>query len=327
MLILLITLAITIALLALLIALIWCITRFIAKRKYKKTIRYKRFGYTTIAFASIWTIMLVYGYKWGRWRYEVVKWTFKDCRLPKDFDGYRIVHISDMHIEGFDDNPAYLDTMVNAINKLSPDLICFTGDLVSFKHDGLIPHLETLKKLKSRDGIVSILGNHDYAVYERKFEKEEMEADRKELIRLQREELNWKLLLNENLTLYHGNDSIAIIGVENQACGPHQKVRRGNLAEAIKGTEKMFQILLSHDPSHWDAEVKGYTDIPLTLSGHTHAMQFKILGWTPCRWFYKRSDGPYKEGKQQIYVNIGLGELMPFRIGATPEITLITLRK
>lgn len=295
---------------------------------FRYKLKYKRFGLVSLVLALVWSLLVLYGYSFGRFKYEVNEVELADERVPEAFDGYRIVHISDLHLGGFIGHEAFVDTLVSVVNNLQPDLICFTGDLVSISSEEAIPFIRPLRNLRARDGVISILGNHDYAVYNRNLNDEtERELDRLKLIELQRDSMDWKLLLNENFTLRHGQDSLCIIGLENQACGVHQKVRRGNLGIAMEGTEGSYRILLSHDPSQWDAEVLGQTDIPLTLSGHTHAMQFKVFGWTPCRWLYDRSDGMYQEGEQRIYVNIGLGELMPFRIGAEPEITVLTLVK
>lgn len=306
---------------------IYLIAKVIGKYTHHKP-KYRTFGYVSLFLALLWTVLALYGYCFGRFKYEVNEITLKDERLPDAFNGYRIVHISDLHLGGFIGHEAFVDTLVSVVNDLQPDLICFTGDLVSISHDEALPFVRSLRNLKARDGVVSILGNHDYGVYNRSSKNdEEREIDRAKLIDIQKDSLDWKLLLNENITIVHGQDSLCIVGLENQACGVHQKVRRGNLHKAMQGTDGSYRILLSHDPSQWDAEVVGRTDIPLTLSGHTHAMQFKVLGWTPCRWLYDRSDGLYQEGEQRIYVNIGLGELMPFRIGAVPEITVLNLVK
>ena len=137
--------------------------------------------------------------------------------------------------------------------------------------------------------------------------------------------MGWRLLMNEHWVLHHGDDSIAIVGVENTSTSPHFP-KRGDLWKAIHGTEGMFRILLSHDPTHWDMGVIG-KDVPLTLSGHTHSMQFSLLGWSPIGHFYKQSKGLYRKGNQLLYINIGLGEtIFPARIGAMPEITKIVLR-
>lgn len=308
-------------------ALVWLLSKKVAKL-LKKKIYYCRFGLFSLALSLVWNLMLLYGYSFGRFRYEVKEIEYESKTIPEAFDGYRIVQISDFHIGGFENHEAFVDTLVSVINRQHPDLICFTGDFVSLSHEEAIPFIKTIRKLNARDGVVSVLGNHDYAVYQYKLRtEEEREADRNKLVTLQRDSMDWRLLLNEHFTIRHGNDSICIIGVENQACGWKQKVRRGDLRAAMQGTEGSFQVLLSHDPTHWDAEVLNQTDIQLTLSGHTHAMQFELFGWTPCSWFFKRSNGLYKEGEQCLYVNKGIGELMPFRIGATPEITVITLKR
>lgn len=324
---LLITLLATNLLLFLLPAFLWYILKVVSGCLGKK-IRYKRFALFSIIACLLWTLLALYGYAFGRFRYEVNRVEVVDDRIPEAFDGYRIAHISDLHLGGFSGHEAFVDSIVSIINHEHVDLVCFTGDLVSISHNEAIPFIQILRRLQARDGVVSVLGNHDYGVYERQFlTEEEREADRRELIKLQRDSMDWRLLLNEHFTICHGSDSLCILGLENQACGLSRKVRRGDLQAAMHGTEDAYQILLSHDPSQWDAEVVGKTDIALTLSGHTHAMQFKLLGWTPCRWFFHRSDGLYEEGSQRLYVNIGLGELLPFRIGANPEITLIDLKK
>lgn len=321
------TYLITSGILTFLIFLLWFFTSIILRfLRSRRRVSYRRFGYVNIILALLWAGSLIYGFQWGRWRHEVKDYTYADSRIPHGFDGYRIVHISDLHLEGFVDNPVYLDTLIQTINRLHPDLICFTGDLVSISHHGVKTFQSVLSHLTARDGVVSVLGNHDYGVYCPHLDSLQQEKDCQQVIDFQRNVLGWKLLLNESLILHHNGDSIAILGSENQNCGPHQKVHRGNLNQTMKGTSGMFQLLLTHDPTHWDAEVVGHTDIPLTLSGHTHAMQFMVFGITPCNLFFPRSHGEYRVGRQTIYVNIGLGQLMPFRIGATPEITLITLK-
>lgn len=320
---------VVIIMMAILFTLPWLLINLVRRMRHRPSIRYRRFGYTTLGFSVFCILLIFYGYLFGRWRYEVKTWDFVDARIPASFDDYRVVHISDLHLEGFEDNPAHLDTLIKHINEQDADLICFTGDLVSFNHEGLLPFISKLRAMRAKDGIVSILGNHDYAVYDFGLDSLGSESDRKKLIDLVRDSLHWQLLLNEHTFIHRGNDSIAIVGSENQACGygTRKKVHRGNLAQAMLGTEDCFQILLSHDPTHWDAEVVGKTHIPLTLSGHTHAMQIKVFDITPCSLLYKRSNGAYREGNQQLYVNIGLGQLAPFRIGATPEITTIRMKK
>lgn len=285
------------------------------------------FAWCSAGLAVLWWAMYAYGHYWGRFRYEVNPLDYRSHLLPASFQDYRIVHISDLHLDGWQGHEHKLEHFVEVINSLQPDAIVFTGDLVSFNYREALPFTNILSLLKARDGVFSILGNHDYDPYEGGITPTERQANLQTLVNLQRDTLQWRLLLNEHAIIRRGTDSIAIIGVENQSCGAHQVIRRGRLDEAMSGTDGLFRILLSHDPSHWRAEVVGQTDIPLTLSGHTHAMQFRIFGFTPSRWVYPDCDGRYDVGPQTLYVNIGLGGTLPMRIGATPEITLITLRR
>lgn len=304
------------------------VVAWIASLIFSFRLHYMPFLAASAILAAAWILALAYGYAFGRFRYEVknVEIAFDD--LPQSFDGYRIVQISDLHLDGWRGKAKFSDKIVTKINSLHPDAICFTGDLVSLTHHELDAALiASLRQLHATDGVYSVLGNHDYAPYVH-FASERQRAEAvNELIRKEREELGWNLLLNESCVISRGSDSIAILGVENQSCGVHKVIRRGNLKKAMQGCENMFRILLSHDPTHWRAEVLPNTDIPLTLSGHTHAMQMRIFGFSPCRWLYSEYDGLYSSGKQSLYVNIGLGGTLPFRLGASPEITLLTLKR
>lgn len=302
-------------------AVLWPVVRL-----FHGHLAWRPFAWAGVALLSLWWVLFVWGNRVGRFRYEVKLVDFVHQALPPAFNGYRIVHISDLHLDGWQGQTARLQHIVDSINRLEPDLIVFTGDLVSFDYRELAPHSAVLASLRARDGVVSILGNHDYDPYAPHLTSQERQQKVDSLIAMQCNELGWNLLLNEHLILRRGHDSLAIIGVENQSCGAHKVIRRGRLAQAMQGTEGMFRILLSHDPSHWRAEVLGQTDIPLTLSGHTHAMQFRLFGFTPSRWIYPECDGRYNQDGQTLYVNIGLGGTLPMRIGATPEVTLFTLR-
>lgn len=269
-------------------------------------------------------LFIAYGSLIGRNLFEVknVDITFEN--LPDRFDGYRIVQISDIHASSFVEREDQLAKAVGMINSLEPDLIVFTGDLITLSPDELNTLTGPLSELKAKDGIMSVLGNHDYSMYSNA-SAQQKEEHLKTLIAKEKE-LGWDLLLNEHRIIRRGGDSIAVIGVENTSPSRHFP-SKGNLAKASEGTDGTFRILLSHDPMHWDAEVVG-KDYPLTLSGHTHAMQFSIFGWSPSSIIYQQNRGLYTKGQQHIYVNIGLGEtLFPARIGARPEITLITLNK
>ena len=243
--------------------------------------------------------------------------------LPVEFKGYRIAHISDIHARSFSERKRSLQRAVNKINGLSPDMIAFTGDLISMKPDELDKLSDVLSSLRAKNGIFSVLGNHDYCMYS-DMSQEEKQKCLEELISKEGE-MGWDLILNEHRIIRKGKDSIAVIGVENPSPSRHFP-SKGDLNEASEGTEGMFRILLSHDPMHWEAEVIG-KDYPLTLSGHTHAMQVSFFGWSPSSLIFKQHKGLYTEGNQSIYVNKGLGEtIFPARIGARPEITLITLK-
>ncbi|MDD6892061.1 MAG: metallophosphoesterase, partial [Bacteroidales bacterium] len=200
----------------------------------------------------------------------------------------------------------------------------FTGDLVNSRATELAPFLTALSQLQAPDGVYSVLGNHDYGTYARWSSPREQAANLDTLKRLERQ-LGWRLLLNEHHCLHRGSDSIVVAGVENSGRPPFPD--RGDLRRALQGTNGRFRILLSHDPTHWRREVLPRTDVQLTLSGHTHDMQVSLFGFSVSRWIYPEHRGLYLEGGRALYVNIGLGYvLFPLRLGAWPEITVITLR-
>ena len=242
--------------------------------------------------------------------------------LEKQLVSQGIENIADIYLATCDCNN---NLSVFYINALNPDVILSTGDLVSLNSSELDFSEDILRKLEANDGVYSILGNHDYSNYNRDWSEEQRRQDAASLIRRQRG-MGWHLLLNENRQITRGSDTISIIGVENTSA-KHRFRSSGNLPKAIEGSNGSYKILLTHDPSHWRAEVLDHPDIDLTLSGHTHGMQSSLFGWSIISLLYDEYKGLYKEGEQLLYVNIGLGETMfPFRIGAPPEITLITLR-
>ena len=299
-------------------------------------ISYRPFGYAALVLVAVWILTAIYGNVYGRFRHEVKQVNLTFSNLPASFDGLRIVHISDLHLDGWVGHEKELQKRIDEINVLQPDIICFTGDLVSLSPKELKPFIPILRQLHTNSSLLqgdkmgtvyAVLGNHDYFPYAR-IGNRERNAAVTELVRMEREELGWKVLLNESDIIRRGNDSIAILGCENQSVGAHPVIQRGDLRKAVKSvSDERFSLLLTHDPSQWRKEVVPETDIPLTLSGHTHAMQLRILGFTPSKWIYPECDGLYTEGNQHLYVNIGLGGTLPWRIGATPEITLITLKR
>ena len=280
-----------------------------------------------IAGASALFVMgyILYGAFFGTENFQIRETTILSKDLPKGFENYRIVQISDIHCGSWAGDTQALQKAVNLINAQEPDLIVFTGDLVNNIATELDEFMPVLSQLKAKDGVYSVLGNHDYAMY---IPWESPEKKEQNLIALKQKQtdMNWILLNNRHVKLYQNGDSLALIGVEN--CGRPPFPNYAKFPEAMEGTEGMFKILLSHDPSSWRREVLPETDIQLTLSGHTHAMQTKIFGFSPAMWVYPEYEGLYTEGKQMLYVNIGLGHLMyPLRLGAWPEITLLTLKR
>ena len=266
---------------------------------------------------------VLYGSLIERNTFKVKEIELSYTNLPEGFRGYRIVHISDIHARSFSKREKSLQRAVDKINALEPDMIAFTGDLITMTPDELDNISAALSSLEAKDGVFSVLGNHDYCMYSDMSQTEKQKC-LEELIRKEGE-MGWDLILNEHRIIRKGQDSIAVIGVENTSPSKHFP-SRGDLNKASEGTEGMFRILLTHDPMHWEAEITG-KDYPLTLSGHTHAMQVSIFGWSPSSLIFKHHKGLYTEGNQSIYVNKGLGEtIFPARIGACPEITLITLK-
>ena len=270
-------------------------------------------------------LVMAYGAWMGRERPQVREVEIRFEGLPESFDGYRLVHISDIHARSYAARRESLQRAVDMINGLKPDLITFTGDLITLDATELDPVNEILRKLKSEDGIMSVVGNHDYGIYADPSDKSSSRRILSEVIE-EEERMGWNVLMDDNRIIKRGQDSIAVIGVQNTSPSRHFP-SKGNLRKASVGTEGMFRILLTHDPMHWEREVVG-KEYPLTLSGHTHAMQFSIFGWSPSSLIFKEYRGLYTKDDQHLYVNIGLGEtILPFRIGTRPEITLITFKK
>ena len=255
-------------------------------------------------------------------RIKEVEVSFKN--LPAEFEGYRITHISDIHSRSFKDREKHLQKAADKINSLNPDMIAFTGDLITLSPDELEGLIPALGSLTAKDGVFSVLGNHDYSIYS-DGSAQEQQKHIEDLIAKEKA-LGWDLLLDENRIIRRGSGSIAVIGVQNTSPSKHFP-SKGDLKRASEGTEGVFRIVLSHDPMHWESEIVGQ-DYPLTLSGHTHAMQLSILGWSPSSLLFDQNRGLYRTRDQAIYVNPGLGEtIFPARIGVRPEITLITLRR
>jgi uncharacterized protein len=268
---------------------------------------------------------LIYGMG-NRYNYKVRNIKLSFSNLPKAFKGMRVVQISDVHSGSFNSKAA-VQKGIDLINKQQPDLIFFTGDLVNNKSEEMKDYIDIFSTLCATQGVYSILGNHDYGDYV-EWESEQAKANNLNALKAIHQKMGWRLLLNEHVKLQKGDDTIAIIGVENISSKRFHSY--GNLAKAYEGSAtEAFKILLSHDPSHWDGETnQQYKDIDLTLSGHTHGMQFGVeipwLKWSPVQYLYKQWAGLYQKDKQYLYVNRGFGFLgYPGRIGIMPEITVI----
>lgn len=283
---------------------------------------------TPISFTAGFAVfcMMICGLSFGPTLLKVRKTVFQSEALPKKFDGYKIVQISDLHLTSMKTHPEFISELVRTINAQQADAICFTGDLVSTDVTELYPFVDELSKLKAKDGVFSILGNHDYMTYAKYMTPLEKSQKFHEMLDLQ-EKMGWNLLQNEHSVIHRGQDSIVILGVENDGKPPFPE--RGDLNKALKGINRnasVFKLLLSHDPSHWKRKVLPVTDIQLTLSGHTHGMQFMIGNWSPAQYLYPEWKGMYQENSRGLYVSLGVGgALIPFRFGAWPEINVITL--
>ena len=275
-------------------------------------------------------LSILWGIWKGKYNFTVERFVLRFPNLPEAFHGIRILQISDFHIGSFYGNPDQVERAVDLINRENADYILFTGDFVNNKAEELDEFIPLLSAIKARKGKFSILGNHDYGDY---FQWESMEKKKLNMEDLysSHEKMGFRLLRNEAVKLLEKGQELALIGVENWGLPPFPQY--GDLNKAMKSVKDMpFKILMSHDPSHWDAEVLGRSDIDLTLSGHTHGMQFAIRipgwRWSPVKMRYPRWAGLYTEGKQKLYVNIGIGFIgFPGRVGTPPEITVMELRR
>lgn len=278
-----------------------------------------------IAFLAIWWGALV-----NRYRTQIVEEDIYIPDLPEAFEGYTIAQFSDFHVGTYGRDTTFVSKVVDEINNLKPDLIVFTGDIVSRRTTELLPFVGPLSHLSAPDGVYSILGNHDYGDYYDWKTRDDKRKNMQQMYELQ-EKMGWKMLNNAHVDIEHGGDSIALIGVENVGDPPFATY--GSLTDAYPDvSDGRVKILLSHNPAHWDNDIadKEGVNIALTLSGHTHAMQMSMFGKSPARVRYKTWGGLYtdKMGQHQLYVNIGVGTVgIPMRIGATPEITLLTLHR
>ncbi len=279
-------------------------------------------------FALFMFSVTLYGVGIGRFNFSVEEIEIHFDHLPESFDGFRLVHFSDTHLGSFSQKTA-VENGLRVISSLNPDLIVFTGDMVNNVAHEAGKYVSVFQSLQAGYGMFSVLGNHDMGDYRRWGTIEEKSANLDQLIGYQRE-MGFDVLLNEHRFVHRGQDSIMIAGVENWGLPPFSQY--GDLEEALgENRDFPFIILASHDPSHWRAEIIPQSRVDLTLSGHTHGMQFgvsnRFFSWSPVQLKYNEWSGLYSEGQQKLYVNRGFGFLsFPGRIGMPPEITLIVLR-
>lgn len=284
-----------------------------------------------LGLAAIPFLSLIYGMTIGKYNYKVIKQNIFFPDLPEAFDGFTITHISDIHSGSFD-NPEKINYAVDLINEQASDILLFTGDIVNAKATEMHPWIDTFNRLhKPAFGKYSILGNHDYGAY-LEWGTEDEKARNFIAIKDLHRQIDFKLLLNEHVKIKKNNAEIALIGVENW--GKHFG-KIGDLNKASQGIKSSdFKVLMSHDPSHWEEEVKHHEkNVQLTLSGHTHGMQFGIeipgyFKWSLAQYMYKQWAGLYENVGRYIYVNRGFGfHAYPGRVGIMPEITVIRLKK
>ncbi len=265
----------------------------------------------------------IYGSTIGFRKLEVYHVDYYSKQVPKSFDGYRIVHFSDLHLGTYNGHESMVEKIVDSINAQKPDLVAFTGDIENMQPKELYPFIPILSKIKARDGVYSVLGNHDYAGYIKADDLRKV-ANEKELVSLERQ-FGWNLLLNSNKKIKRSKkDYIVIAGMENDGRPPFPQ--KSDISKALKGVnDNAFVIMLEHDPTSWERTILPESKVELTLSGHTHAMQFGIFGWSPSALVYKQWGGMYYEDDRAINVSKGAGGFIPFRFGASNEIVVITL--
>lgn len=298
--------------------------QFLPQRR--KLISQIAIGLAAIPFAS-----LLYGMFRGKYNFKVLSYKLEYDDLPEAFEGFKIAQISDIHSGSFD-NPKKVQYGVDLVNAQDADVVFFTGDLVNNRAEEILPWIQTFKKINAKHGVYSILGNHDYGDYS-PWESPEAKKKNMEDLKKAQKKMGWDLLLNESRFIEKQGQRIAILGVENWGSGGFKKA--GDLNKALSNVAaEDFKILMSHDPSHWEAEVIPHPfNIHLTLSGHTHGMQFGIeipgwIKWSPIKWRYKQWAGIYEKLNQRLNVNRGFGYLAyPGRVGIWPEVTVITLNR
>ena len=304
---------------------------FASEPKLQLPDRRKFIAQIALAMGTVPLTSLLYGMYKGKYNYRVLKYTLEYDSLPESFDGFQITQISDLHCGSFD-NFEKVAYGMDLISQQKSDLLLFTGDMVNNKASEAQPWVDIISKIEAPYGKFSVLGNHDYGDYSDWESEADKQQNLEEMYQIHKE-MGFDLLLNESRYIEKNGEKLALVGVENWGAGRFKKA--GDLEKSIsKIQSEDFKILLSHDPSHWEAEVLPHSNpFHLTLSGHTHGFQFGIeipgwIKWSPIQWQYKQWAGIYEEKEQKLNVNRGFGYLAyPGRVGIWPEITVITLKK
>ncbi|QZE13193.1 metallophosphoesterase [Halosquirtibacter laminarini] len=282
-----------------------------------------------VSLIGLLCVSLLYGVVWGKYNFKLREQVVASSKIPKSFDGFKIIQLSDMHLGTFD-RIKPLEDVVSEINQLSPDLILFTGDLVNFRAEEARKYVSIFSKLSAKYGKYTIMGNHDYE--NKRYQNTLfLEEDKEKILDVLEKQMGFHWLKNSSVYIQNQNDSIVLGGVENWGKPPFPQL--GDVQKAFDGIPpSFFKVLMSHDPSYWDQKIsKENNEIDLTLSGHTHGMQFGIevgnFKWSPVQYVYPLWVGLYKRGNEVLYVNRGFGSIgYPGRVGIWPEITLITLK-
>jgi predicted MPP superfamily phosphohydrolase len=289
------------------------------------------FYYIGMTLSSMLFLAIISGIIWGRWNWKIHHVNLVFDHLPATFDGVKIVQISDIHVGSFFNNHKKVEKAIQKINQLDADYVVFTGDLVNNTAAEMNGWIPVFSKINAKKGKYSILGNHDYGDYVKWSSPAAKKENLKNLMKAH-ELMGWNLMMDENKILEESGEKLALIGVQNIGVGRFPWY--GNLEKAHKGTEEASaKLLLSHDPTHWNAEVtKKYHDIDVAFAGHTHGTQFGVkiggFNWSPAQYVYKQWAGLYEDAGRYLYVNRGFGfHAYPGRVGIMPEITVLTLKK
>jgi len=301
---------------------IFLLCRWLLPRKFRY---WTAFACTLLIYGLLW-----YGTHGGFNQLKVRHMEYVSADLPAAFDGYRIVQFSDAHVGTFVDGREWLlRQMIDSINAQHADAIVFTGDLQNLRPEELKPKTSALRQLHASDGIYSVLGNHDYAIYLSLDESQQEENNR--MTQDLERQMGWTLLMNEHRVIRRDSDSIVIAGMENW--GKKKRMpRRGNVRKTLQGltlnagSQTPFIIMLQHDPTAWREKILPECHAQLTLSGHTHGGQFSLLGWSPASLSYHEWGSTYYEGSRALHVSTGVGGLIPFRMNMPGEIVVITLK-